>query len=205
MYFDNLPIAPLTRNIALVSSRNTGKTSTLKRFLTMYREAGYTVVVIDSATDHADRSIVKYIENHLDGVLTIGSPERHEIVRSHRLWEDNLDIRGIYPYEILKANQKSLIAVDVGRYLEEGYGTDDLQARASIRQYYKELVLQVLYVVEQLYGAGRVAVVMDEIEFVPEMEWMVSRLNNRGIFFINAIHNKDSLGKSGKLFDICGD
>lgn len=205
MFFNDLPIAPLTKNIALVSKRNTGKTSALKKFLTVFREKDYTVVVIDSATDHAERSIVKYIQNCLDDVLMIGSPERDEIVCSHKLLDDNLDIREIYPYAMLKDTRKSLVAVDVGRYLEEGYYTEDIQERAQIRKYYKELVLQVLYLVEKLFRSNNVAVVMDEIEFVPEMEWMITRLNNKGIFVINALHNKDSLGKSNHLFEIYGD
>lgn len=205
MHFNNVTIVPLLKNIALVNNRNKGKTSTLKKYLAMYYNAGYSVLVIDSATEHADKSLAKYMETQLDDVLVIHSPEQVQIRRSNLLLADSLDIREIYPFEILKQNEKSLIAVDVARYLEEGYETEDPTERARLRQYYKEFALQVLYVAEHLFSNARMAVIMDEIELLSEMEWMVRRLNSKGIFIINALHNKDSLGKSSHLFEIYGD
>ena len=179
VYFNDVIIKPLFKNIALVSNRNTGKTSTLKKFMVMYRNAGYKVIVIDSATEHQSKSLAKYIEINFDDVLMVQSPEICQIIRSTLLLEDKLDIREVYPFDLFKQKDKSMIAVvDVAKYLEAGYDTEDMIERAKLRLYYKELALQVLCVVERKFGDAKVAVIMDEIELIPEMEPIIKKLNN---------------------------
>ncbi len=181
----------------IIGKRDSGKTTILKKVVSLFRERFDTIIVFDSATDHKDKSFLVYMKESYDGAEVIESPQKKSICYGTKIFSN------AYPYELLKKKQDlSLILFDVSRYLEEGYDTEDLVERERIRMYYKYLVLQELTVMLSFLHGRRAIVLMDEIELIPEMRNVFLEYSKCGIPIIDTLHDDKSIGKLSSLFEV---
>lgn len=185
-------------NIAVIGSRNSGKTTFLKNIYEHYKYNSYTIIIIDSTTDHLDKSLIKYLEKCVDDIQIIDSPDKKDVIRYNKAY----NLEKTYPYSLLKEKTYQTICFDVSKYLEEGYTTDDLVIRNHIRMYYKFLVVQYLKIIYSLYYNNKVIILMDEIEFLPSMGKLIFNFNSKNIFLVVALHDTLTLGNCKNLFKI---
>ena len=188
----------LNTNTLIIGGRNCGKTTFLKRAIHLALDAGYRIIVFDSATDHPDKSILVYCKRLFDDCLVVESPEKEEIGRPRG--------KKPYPYDILKDNKPlaQVCLFDVSRYLEEGflYEADD-PMRNRTRMFYKKLVVQSLDVMYEFIAHRKSVVIMDEIEFIPDFADVISKYNQKGVYFIDCLHTEESCDEGVRnLFDI---
>lgn len=182
-------------NWAIIGKRESGKTTILKNIVSDAMSKGYTVLLFDTVTDHPSKSLLINCTQVYDEFLIINSPSVKEIQFS------NIS-SFLYPYNIVKDAYYSLFLFDISKYLEEGYKTNNLIAREKIREYYKRLFIQELYVMLDLISSKKCIVVCDEVEFLSETKNIIKRYNNSNINFVVSLHNKESLSTSKDLFNI---
>lgn len=185
----------LRKNTAIIGKREAGKTTILKKLIKYCYTNDYTILLFDSATDHADKSLlVDTVKNYVNTIV-IQSPSKEEI-HFDSVHSD------CYPHLEIKKTTYNIYAFDVSKYLEEGYDTDDLVEREAIRKYYKQLVMQELAVMVPIVSKRRSVVIMDEIEFLPQMKKFLRRYKLLGVPIVTAIHDKKSLSTSSLNFNI---
>lgn len=192
----------MNTNIAVIGNRNTGKTTYLKGKFIEYLNSGYKVIVVDSATDHKENSIIEYIKNNFENILLIKSPRKNWIFDLNIIESGIFDINTVYPYHLIKNTLSNIICIDVSKYLEEGYSrTENIVLRNEYRMFYKKLTIQCLRVFYE-FLEERTIIIMDEIEFIPDMKKIIELYNSKNIYFNAALHLEKSLDNSLKLFEI---
>ena len=143
-------------NRLYVGVHDSGKTTSLYRHIGVARNARRPVVVIDSATDHKDRSLFyRLLTWHADDCVGIEYP-RTAANPTQRLSETVLD-----------AETGKVVMIDVSFYLEEGHRLMDPKEKRVTRRRYQDEAADVLGVVcdrMSIGGLRNVLVVMDEIE-----------------------------------------
>ena len=173
-------------NVLIVGESNSGKTTFLKKAIDEALKSEYCVLVFDSVTEHADKSIVVYCKNKFHDYVEIQSPDKSQIT-DRKTYTDE------YPYLIIKNNaDKQLYLFDVAKYLEEGYLYKDLQQRNDCRLLYKLFVNQCLNVASNVISERKTIVFMDEIEMIPQIADTIKAYNRKNIYFVDCLHNTDS-------------
>ena len=133
------------------------KTTSLYRDVDVARIARRPVVVIDSATDHMDRSLM------------------HRLLSGHAY-----DCEGVeYPRSVVDpirrlsqmmsmADAGKIVIIDVSYYLEKGHRSTDQNEKVTIRRRYQDEAGDVMATIHATMlrgGLRNVLVAMDEIEF----------------------------------------
>lgn len=194
MYYSGSLANIITTNTAIIGERETGKTTILKRIIKHCYNENYTILIFDSATDHENKSIlIDTLSNYKDSSF-ITSPKKSEILFS------NISLTS-FPYKNLITSNKNLYLFDVSKYLEEGYETKDLLKRNEIREYYKQLVVQILTVFLPMLKENKYIIIMDEIEFNNNMRILVEQYNSHNVNFVSCLHKESSLLSSADLFN----
>lgn len=144
-------------NRLYIGMRDSGKTTSLYRDVDAALIARRPVVVIDSATDHIDRSLMHRLlrayENGCEGA---------EYPRSF------VDPMQRLSQMMSMADAGKIVIIDVSHYLEEGYQSTDPNEKVMIRRRYQDEACDVMATVHATMlrgGLRNVLVAMDEIEF----------------------------------------
>lgn len=182
-------------NTAIIGKRESGKTTLLKKIVNKALLDNYTILLFDTVTDHPSKSILIHCLNTYTDTVLIDSPSKGEIVFSNHSSFD-------FPYKEIKNKKTHLFLFDVSKYLEEGYFTEDLMKREEIREYYKRLVIQELFVMNRFLSSQKCLVVTDEVEFIPEIREILLQYIKKDIHFVCALHEEESLSTSKDLFNI---
>jgi hypothetical protein len=144
-------------NRLYIGMRDSGKTTSLYWDVDAALIARRPVVVIDSATDHIDRSLM------------------HRLLRAH----ENCCEGAEYPRSVVDPMQRlsqmmsmadagKIVIIDVSHYLEEGHQLTDPNEKVMIRRRYQDEAGDVMATVHAAMlrgGLRNVLVAMDEIEF----------------------------------------
>ena len=185
--FDRFLIGPH----AIIGPRDSGKTTILKRVLSLAYDQGYTIAIFDSCTDHKEKSILIHAKENYPDAVYIPSPEKKDIYNMYTQLNSNNDF---YPTNIIDENHdKRIFLFDVAKYLEEGYDTEDLEERAKIRLYYRCLVRQELYAFAYYMLSKKILIIMDEIELLETMFEIINKLNQTSKPILLALHSEVSL------------
>ncbi|MBR3280655.1 MAG: hypothetical protein IKI57_02240 [Clostridia bacterium] len=185
---------------AIIGPRESGKTTILKRVLSLAYEQGYTIAVFDSCTDHKEKSILIHAKENYPDAVYIPSPEKKEILNMYAIPDFK---KGFYPTSIIdKKHDKRIFLFDVAKYLEEGYDTEDLEERARIRLYYRCLVRQELYAFAYYMLSKKILIIMDEIELLDTMFEIINTLYHNNKPILLALHSEVALSGLKPFFEV---
>lgn len=180
------------KGLVYIGDRNTGKTTRLWK---IYEEAvmkGKTVLVIDSATEHVSKSIVKRILRvDLKKVVCIHTCNVDMIVFP----EEKMNC---YPKEILENTNSKVYVCDAALYLEKGYDFPAGELREQQRVLYKKFSMQVIRALIDRVDV----IIMDEIELIPESRDVFEMAYNRNIEVYMSLHSEEGLTGLNDLFSI---
>lgn len=144
-------------NRLYIGARDSGKTSSLFQDIYAAHIARRPVVVVDSATDHKDRSLYhRLLREFTDCCVAVEFP-RSDGAPENRLAQI-----------LAEAETGKVVVIDVSYYLEEGHRLADPWEKAVTRVRYQVEAGEVLRTIQRLMVEGGlcgVFVALDEIEF----------------------------------------
>ena len=144
-------------NRLYIGLRDSGKTTSLYQDVGDALLARRPVVVIDSATEHMDRSLLHRLLRGCAHDCVGGEFPRTAADPRQRLYQ-----------MILPADAGKIVMIDVSYYLEEGHRLTDPDEKLTIRRHYQDEASEVMATVHSIMlrgGLRKVLVAMDEIEY----------------------------------------
>jgi len=182
------------RGIIIIGKRDSGKSTFLfNKFVDEYAK-GKRILVIDSAAEHIDKSLIYKIRSHFENeFLWISSCSKHEIT-FHFCSEND------YPVTLVKGNDGKcrIFLADTAKYLENGYNYPAGEERQKERVFYQKLSVQII---QQLSSMVDV-ILMDEIELFPEAKPIIRKALSEGVLIYDALHEEKSLSGLRDMFDV---
>jgi len=188
---------------AVIGSRDTGKTTFLLRLAERAIAEKRPVMVIDSAAEHPQKSLLYKLRN-LYPHTWFSSPPVERIVDMPA--GNGLD--QVYPYsEMLRLRPGPagrLLLVDAAYYLELGYETESLPLREERRRLYRLFAAQSAWSFgAYIRGKGAALLLLDEIELMDSCRQLLPELSRSGCDVWAALHRRGGLGSCEELFT-CG-
>jgi GTPase SAR1 family protein len=167
----------MNNNIIYIGDENSGKTIKLLNIVDQYLNDDYSVIVIDSATDHNEKSLICKLKKIFPDI------EIFDSLKIYNLPNDNyLSIFDI-------KSPTKLYLFDVSYFLGKSYGYNDPILRATEREKYKKEAEFILQATKKFGDSTlKVLVVMDEIEITDQIMSAILQLNKIGVFCLAALH-----------------
>ena len=186
-------------SLVVVGGRNTGKTTLLLEKTKQLVEDGYKVIVLDSATEHEGKSLLRKVQALYPEV------KAHSIEDESKVVIDDLGVRDFsdtyhdaWPYDIINEDDQ-IIGFDLSYFLEKGHDvydeTEDIEQYRYYRKLYNDAAQQLLISLilkEKEDGNDKIAIVMDEIEF-PIVDYGL-KLDKSNMLIIAAVHPENAQG-----------
>lgn len=176
--------------IAIIGARDTGKTYRLHQIFIKANQSGKRVLVIDSATDHISKSLLKKLEKDYEHELIYTNDERKIVF-------PNVD-KNSYPNGIQIEKISKVFLCDAGFFLERGYDYPTGIEREKQRKLYKYFSMQVISVLIDNIDV----ILMDEIELMPEFGSLIKTLILKNKDLVLALHDEKGLAGMEALFSI---
>ena len=201
-YFSDVqtPFLP-NHPIALCGRRNTGKTTWLLKCFQKY-EASFdgTIVIIDSATEHMEKSLLRKISKLQNDSLLIDSSDEafHELFSK----SDETDHMISTLVHLLRISSCKIILIDVSFYLEQSYQYTG-EKRQKIRWKYKKFAESCLIALDQM--KIKTFVLMDEIELTEAASCAVQRMAYRHNPILASIHDRSYVQDASGIEIVCAD
>ena len=180
------------KGIVYLGDKNTGKTTRLLNEFSKALLKGKTILIIDSATEHKEKSILVKIQTECKSnkVCIDACPE--ELITFPSITHCS------YPISLILNSYVQIYLCDVSYYLEKGYDFPEGDLREKQRLLYKKLSMQIIEVMLDRVDV----IIMDEIELIPESRRLIEAINDRGIELFMALHNECGLCDMSALFQI---
>lgn len=190
----------MKNNLIIVGGKEIGKTTFLLSKVDEYINRGKTIVILDSATEHADKSLLRKVQHKYKNVITFDLRDEEKIV----LLDKNGDLyiknfKNYFPYNELTKNSGKIICFDLSYFLEKGHDiydeTKDEKAYKYYRSLYNHLSQQIIFCLILCERCGIIknpVVVMDEIE-LPKVCYDMT-LFQESIDFIASVHPENAFG-----------
>ncbi len=197
----------MKNNQLLVESRNTGKTTYLFNEIGKLVSDGFGIIVLDSATEHEDKSLLKkVINNYTDSVIIDMRDEKQVVLGNITIKDFIKGFMNYFPFNDIVKNKDKIICFDLSFFLEKGHEvyekTNDIKQYCHYRNLYNNLSQQIvlsLILMEKCSIIKNKIVVMDEIEF-PVIDYNISNLQNN-LKFLAAVHPENAFGTFYVIFD----
>ena len=197
----------MKNNQLLVESRNTGKTTYLFNEIGKLVSDGFGIIVLDSATEHEDKSLLKkVINNYTDSVIIDMRDEKQVVLGNITIKDFIKGFMNYFPFNDIVINKDKIICFDLSFFLEKGHEvyekTNDIKQYCHYRNLYNNLSQQIvlsLILMEKCSIIKNKIVVMDEIEF-PVIDYNISNLQNN-LKFLAAVHPENAFGTFYVIFD----
>lgn len=198
----------MNNNQLIVNERETGKTTYLFNEIGRLISEGFGIVVLDSATEHEDKSLIKKIINKYDSSIIINMHDESQVVLENINTKDFIDnFMDYFPFNDVVKNRDKIICFDLSYFLEKAYKvfdeTNDKKSYYYYRRLYNMLAQQIalaLILMEKHKIIEKKFVIMDEIEF-PIINHDISKLQNN-LDFIASVHFENAFGTFYESFDI---
>lgn len=198
----------MNNNQLIVNERETGKTTYLFNEIGRLISEGFGIVVLDSATEHEDKSLIKKIINKYDSSIIINMHDESQVVLENINTKDFIDnFMDYFPFTDVVKNRDKIICFDLSYFLEKAYKvfdeTNDKKSYYYYRRLYNMLAQQIalaLILMEKHKIIEKKFVIMDEIEF-PIINHDISKLQNN-LDFIASVHFENAFGTFYESFDI---
>jgi hypothetical protein len=194
-------------NQIIIEGRDAGKTTYLLTEIDRLHREGVNIVVMDSATEHGEKSLLKKTCNSINKSIVIDMHDSNSIV---------IDKVGInhfvenfvnyFPFAEVVKNRNKTICFDLSYFLEKGHDEYDKTNSIELYNYYRGLynnlsqqIVVSLILMEKHNIINNTVVVMDEIEF-PIVNYDVSLLQ-KDLSFIASVHPENAFGTFYTTFD----
>lgn len=197
----------MKNNQLIVNGRETGKTIYLFNEIDRLVKEENNIFVLDSATEHLDKSLLKKVINNFNNVITFGINEEKLVVLKQMLIQDFItNFMNYFPFDEIVNNKGKIICFDLSYFLEKGHDifdeTKDIEKYNYYRNLYNLISQQIALslILMERYGIIRNSiVVMDEIEF-PIVDYDISIFQGN-LSFIASIHPENAFGTFYQSFD----
>ena len=176
--------------VVYIGDRNTGKTTRLLEIFYRARKEKKRILVIDSATEHADKSLLVKLA-HEEGAIKIDTCSKEKITFPHYKEHD-------FPYELIGEEEKALYLCDAAYYLEKGYDYPEGAQRQEQRRYYKCFSMQIIQSLLKKIDV----IIMDEIELIPESKEIIQLIGKHHIQLFMTLRHIEGLCGLDEMFDI---
>lgn len=198
----------MNNNQLIVNERETGKTTYLFNEIGRLISEGFGIVVLDSATEHEEKSLIKKVINKYDSSVIINMHDESQVVLEKINTKDFIDnFMDYFPFNDVVKNRDKIICFDLSYFLEKAYKvfdeTNDKKSYYYYRRLYNMLAQQIalaLILMEKHKIIEKKFVIMDEIEF-PIINHDISKLQNN-LDFIASVHFENAFGTFYESFDI---
>lgn len=197
----------MQNNQIIIDGRDTGKTTYLLTEIDRLHQNGANIVIMDSATEHEEKSLLKKVCNSIKESIVIDMRDPNNIVI------DKVGIQhfvkkfmNYFPFAEVVKNGDKAICFDLSYFLEKGHDEYDRTNSIELYNYYRSLYnnlsqqIAVSLILMEKYGIiNNTVVVMDEIEF-PIVNYDISLLQEN-LSFIASVHPENAFGTFYNSFD----
>ena len=197
----------MINNQLIIESQETGKTTYLFNEINRLIMNGFSIIVLDSATEHEDKSLLKKVIKAYDNSVIINIHDEDNVVLGNISVDDFVsNFMNYFPFCDVVKNREKIICFDLSFFLEKGHEayekTNDIKQYYYYRQLYNNLSQQIvlaLILMEKYKIISNKIVIMDEIEF-PIINYNISNLENN-LKFLAAVHPENAFGTFYEYFD----
>ena len=197
----------MQNNQIIIDGRDTGKTTYLLTEIDRLYQEGINIVVIDSATEHEEKSLLKKACNNIKEYTVIDMRDSKNIVIDKvGIQHFVKNFMNYFPFAEVVKNRDKTICFDLSYFLEKGHDEFDRTNSIELYNYYRSLYnnlsqqIAVSLILMEKYGIiNNTVVVMDEIEF-PIVNYDISLLQ-KDLSFIASIHPENAFGTFYTTFD----
>lgn len=197
----------MQNNQIIIDGRDTGKTTYLLTEIDRLYQEGINIVVMDSATEHEEKSLLKKACNNIKEYTVIDMRDPKNIVIDKvGIQHFVKNFMNYFPFAEVVKNRDKTICFDLSYFLEKGHDEFDRTNSIELYNYYRSLYnnlsqqIAVSLILMEKYGIiNNTVVVMDEIEF-PIVNYDISLLQ-KDLSFIASIHPENAFGTFYTTFD----
>lgn len=197
----------MQNNHIIIDGRDTGKTTYLLTEIDRLYQEGINIVVMDSATEHEEKSLLKKVCNNIKESTVIDMRDPKNIVIDKvGIQHFVKNFMNYFPFAEVVKNRDKTICFDLSYLLEKGHDEFDRTNSIEIFNYYRSLYnnlsqqIAVSLILMEKYGIiNNTIVVMDEIEF-PIVNYDISLLQ-KDLSFIASVHPENAFGTFYTTFD----
>ena len=197
----------MKNNQIIIDGRNTGKTTYLLTEIDRLQQEGVNIVVMDSATEHEEKSLLKKVCNIIKESTVIDMQDPNNIVIDKVGIQHFVEnFMNYFPFAEVVKNRGKAICFDLSYFLEKGHDEYDRTNSKELYNYYRSLYnnlsqqIAVSLILMEKYGIiNNTIIVMDEIEF-PIVNYDIGLLQ-KDLSFIASVHPENAFGTFYTTFD----
>lgn len=197
----------MQNNQIIINERDTGKTTYLLSEIDRLHQEGVNVVVMDSATEHEEKSLlIKTCKNIKESIVIDMRNPDNVVINKVGIQHFVDNFMNFFPFTEVIKNRDKTICFDLSYFLEKGHDEYDKTNSIELYNYYRNLYnnlsqqIAVSLILMEKYGIiNNTVVVMDEIEF-PLVNYDISLLQ-KDLSFIASVHPENAFGTFYTTFD----
>ncbi len=197
----------MKNNQLIVESQETGKTTYLFNEFDRLLLEGFGIIILDSATEHEEKSLLKKVVNNCENSAIINLQDEQKIVLGNVCIGDFVaNFMNYFPFKEVIKNKDKVICFDLSYFLEKGHevyeNTSDIRQYTYFRTLYNNLAQQIVLslILMEKYGIiKKKYVIMDEIEF-PITDYEISSYQKE-LQFLASVHPENAFGTFYESFD----
>ena len=192
-------------NQLVVNEREVGKTTYLLSEVDRLLQDGCNIVIMDSATEHEDKSLLKKVMKKYDNTIIFDVRDPSLITIQNGIENFISNIENEFPFSEVKKEKGKIICFDLSYFLERGYEFLEEQNNQELYDYYRKLyndyaeqVMVTLIMMDSCGIISNTVVLMDEVEF-PIVDYDICAYQ-RNLSFIGAVHSENGFGTFYRSF-----
>lgn len=185
------------KNEIIQGGREIGKTTHLFQLAEQSVENGLNVIILDSATEHEDKSLLRKVKKRFPEATIVDNRDESSVATYEELNRGLIVYK--FPYVEIKNSQSNIICFDLSYFLEKGHEvfdqTHDQQDYDYYRNLYRRQSQQILNTLIALNKTGKLPntiVLTDEIEF-PIVEFDPT-LFQEDLTIVSSVHPENGFG-----------
>ncbi len=195
------------KNKIIVDEKNVGKTTFLLSEIARLKSEGIGIIILDSATEHEEKSLLRKTNHIYDDTIVIDPREADKVILN-KIGIDEFvkNFMNYFPFAEIFNNRDKTICFDLSYFLELGHDVYDETHDMKQYKYYRELynnlseqIILVLILMEKYGIISNKVVVMDEIELPITNYDLYSLQDNIG--FIASVHPENAFGSFYQSFE----
>ena len=194
-------------NKAIVEEREYGKTTYLFHELMKAKEKGKEIYVMDSATEHPDKSLIRKVEREYSNVITLDERDQNKIVLNDIGIHSFIShYQNYFPFEEIVNHMNHILCFDLSYFLEKGHEMYDKYGDIKLYQYYRSLYNHLSeQIALSLILSDQCGIIHNGFVFTDEIEFPVSNYNigdyQENIEFFSSVHPENAFGTFYNSFE----
>ena len=191
----------MQKNLLIVDKRDVGKTTYLYNQVSKLINQDKQIFILDSATEHADKSLLKKVENNFSNTVTFYIDNKNDIIDyfcniddfKRKSFNSNL-------FRQIIDNLGNIICFDLSYFLECGYDYKEyFKYYRNLYNLLSQQIVLLLILMDKYDIIHNSSVIMDEIEFpISNIDFNSLQKN---IEFLASVHPENAFGTFYSSFD----